>query len=97
MHFFLISLCYFILLEQRISTNVVKTVGLSSRGSVRKRKHSSSDEEDSRASHLHSVVKVKDRKYVKLSLTVQSCNSLMHAATVYFNLQLRKVSDLDSI
>ena len=50
-----------------MSSNVVKTVGLSSKVSTRKRKHSSSDEEDSRTSHLHSIVKVKERKYVDIN------------------------------
>ena len=45
-----------------MGSNVVKTVGLSSRGSTRKRKHSSSGDEDSRTSNLPSVVKVKERK-----------------------------------
>ena len=53
---------YFICLEQKTGSNVVKTVGLTSKGSTRKRKHSSSDDEDSRATNLHSIVKVKDRK-----------------------------------
>ena len=48
--------------EQKMSGNVVKTVGLSSKDHTRKRKHSSSDEEDSRTSNLHSIVKVKERK-----------------------------------
>ena len=48
--------------EQKMTSNVVKTVGLSSKGSTRKRKHSLSDEEDSKTSHLHSIVKVKERK-----------------------------------
>ena len=53
---------FFVCLEQKSSSNVVKTVGLTSKGSTRKRKHSSSDEEDSRGTNIHSIVKVKDRK-----------------------------------
>ena len=48
--------------EQKMSGNVVKTVGLSSKDHTRKRKHSSSGEEDSRTSNLHSIVRVKERK-----------------------------------
>ena len=61
--------CFFI--EHKTTSNVVKTVGLSSKGSSRKRKHSSSEEEDSRASQLHSIVKVKDRKLVIMLCTHQ--------------------------
>lgn len=75
--------------KQRISTNVVKTVGLSSRDTVRKRKHSSSDEEDSRASNLHSVVKVKERKPT-LPPSKQASGNLLKKAVAEAHLSVNK-------
>ncbi|XP_015761878.1 PREDICTED: zinc finger CCCH domain-containing protein 14-like [Acropora digitifera] len=65
--------------KHKTTSNVVKTVGLSSKGSSRKRKHSSSEEEDSRASQLHSIVKVKDRKPT-LPVSKQASGNLLKKA-----------------
>ncbi|XP_044183377.1 zinc finger CCCH domain-containing protein 14-like [Acropora millepora] len=66
-------------IKHKTTSNVVKTVGLSSKGSSRKRKHSSSEEEDSRASQLHSIVKVKDRKPT-LPVSKQASGNLLKKA-----------------
>lgn len=65
--------------KPKMGSNVVKTVGLSSRGSTRKRKHSSSDDENSRTSNLPSVVKVKERKPTLPPSKQASGNLLMKA------------------
>ncbi|KAL9958254.1 hypothetical protein ACROYT_G035248 [Oculina patagonica] len=75
--------------KQKVSSNVVKTVGLSSKGSTRKRKHSSSDEEDSRAANLHSIVKVKDRKPT-LPVSKQASGNLLKKAVAEAHLSVNK-------
>ncbi|XP_020605748.1 zinc finger CCCH domain-containing protein 14-like [Orbicella faveolata] len=75
--------------KQKSSSNVVKTVGLTSKGSTRKRKHSSSDEEDSQGTNLHSIVKVKDRKPT-LPVSKQASGNLIKKAVTEAHLSVNK-------
>ncbi|XP_068688101.1 zinc finger CCCH domain-containing protein 14-like [Montipora foliosa] len=75
--------------KQKSSDNVVKTVGLSSKGSSRKRKHSSSEEDVSRASNLHSVVKVKERKPT-LPISKQATGNLLKKAVAAAHHSVKK-------
>lgn len=75
--------------KQKTSSNVVKTVGLTSKGSTRKRRHSSSDEEDSRVTNLHSIVKVKDRKPT-LPVSKQASGNLLKKAVTEAHLSVNK-------